>query len=848
MDLVAISYKNIWPFKDKLISIFFDNWKYLIKAPIGTWKSFLFFDGPMYGLYRYAARNMLNIASKEWFIKLLWDFEWEKFLLVRKLIKWKAKDSCQSTLFKIDGLDDTSFKAKFEDKIISENIDIQELLQDDKTINIEEIKFKNETDLQLHLGSFLEPREVFSSTVFLMQDNDNIFEMVPADRLNVLKNVFGLIGIDEAKEKIMEKKREIVAQIKANEDSSKYDVKLRRLIEEYLEGFEWLKAFWNERMNTDDYAEFFNDMEMIKEKINANEFEINNFPVELNKILDGKIEIAKNEYNKILNQKENLIKNKEEIQNQERLLNKERLEITSAIKIFEDKIKSLDENKVNELKKNKIKIQSDMDWINEEVKKIRLEDLRFRLQNLALTGQAPEWQMGIEILDDASIGDYYNLVQDLVSKWSLYRAQKDGLDAEIKNSEVLKEKEIDRLKNEIKNLEEKKTMRDEETKKLDKSIEIFEKNMQSQEIFECEKIATNCPFIKIINKKTFDNLQEQKDKLYSEKELLEKKLKDENIDEKIKAESSKLKDFEKEYKNNDGKSKEIKDIEDKIIFIKEFLNKIDYKNIWEKYREYQDMDKNLKVIDREISSLEAEFNKLQEYKIEVEKNKVRIENIEEKLKVESEKLKVESEKLKEIEEQIAKSNYENLRKIEKINIQMKENIRDIGSLVEEFKKSKIHIKKLQEEEKILNNLYQIFSKELLLVVLQDSLPILNDIINSFLSQVVDYQINFDLNKSDSEKLELDIKILDDKGSRDVKSLSWWQRIILKMVRMLAISSYIRSPILFLDETINNLDADTVWKVADMLEDFVKSRNMKFFVVTHSQQIQDMKIWDQIISI
>jgi len=68
-----------------------------------------------------------------------------------------------------------------------------------------------------------------------MQDNDNIFEMVPADRLNVLKNVFGLIGIDEAKEKIIERKREIVAQIKSNEDSSKYDTKLRKLIEEYLE-------------------------------------------------------------------------------------------------------------------------------------------------------------------------------------------------------------------------------------------------------------------------------------------------------------------------------------------------------------------------------------------------------------------------------------------------------------------------------------------------------------------------------------------------------------------------------------------------------------------------------------
>lgn len=835
MDLVAISYKNIWPFKDKLISIFFDNGKYLIKAPIGTWKSFLFFDGPMYGLYKYSSRNMLNIASKEWFIKLLWDFEWEKFLLVRKLIKWKAKDSCQSTLFKIDGLDSTNIKEKFEDKIIYENIDIQEILQEDKTINVEEIKFKNETDLQLHLTSFLEPREVFLSTVFLMQDNDNIFEMVPADRLNVLKNVFGLIWIDEAKEKIMEKKREIVAQIKANEDSSKYDFKLRSLIEQYLDCFEDLKWFGLDWVNANDYEEFFNDMRMVKEKINANEFEIWNFPLELNKFLDEKIEITKREYNKILNQKESLTKNKENIQNQEKLLNKEKLEINSAIKVFEDKIKSLDENRVNELKKNKAEMQNNMEKINENMRWMKLD-----IKSLA--------KESIEIWDDANIWDYYNLVQDLVSKWSLYKAQKDWLDADIKNTEILKGKEIDRLKNEIKNLEEKKNMREEEMKKLENSIKIFEKNMQEQEIFACEKIGTSCPFIKVINKKTFDNLQEQKEKLYDEKSSLGKRLKDDDLDAKLKVESNKLKDLEKENKSEDSKLKEIQDIQDKIIFIKEVLNQIDYKNIWEEYREYQDMDKSLKAIDRDISSLEAEFNKLQEYKIEVEKNKVRIENIEEKLKVESENLKAESEKLKDIESQISKSNFEDLKKVEKINTQMKENIRDISSLVEEFKKSKIHIKKLQEEEMILNNLYQIFSRELLLVVLQDSLPILNDIINSFLSQVVDYQINFDLNKSDSEKLELDIKILDDKWSRDVKSLSWWQKIILKLVWMLAISSYIRSSILFLDETINNLDVDTVWKVADMLEDFVKSRNMKFFVVTHSQQIQDMKIWDKIINI
>jgi len=134
------------------------------------------------------------------------------------------------------------------------------------------------------------------------------------------------------------------------------------------------------------------------------------------------------------------------------------------------------------------------------------------------------------------------------------------------------------------------------------------------------------------------------------------------------------------------------------------------------------------------------------------------------------------------------------------------------------------------------------------MVLQDSLPVLNDIINNYLAQVVDYQIKFALEKTSSDKLELAASIIDEKGEREIKSLSGGQMIILKLVRMLSISSYIHSPILFLDETINNLDAETVGKVADMLEDFVQSRDMKLYTVTHSQQIQDMDIWDEVITL
>lgn len=43
--------------------------------------------------------------------------------------------------------------------------------------------------------------------------------------------------------------------------------------------------------------------------------------------------------------------------------------------------------------------------------------------------------------------------------------------------------------------------------------------------------------------------------------------------------------------------------------------------------------------------------------------------------------------------------------------------------------------------------------------------------NDYLSQVVDYQLKFELIQKDTGKVELDISILDDRGERNVKSLS-----------------------------------------------------------------------------
>ena len=101
LDLIAVSYWNIGPFRDKKISLFFEKGKYLIKAPIGSGKSFLFFDGITYGLYKSNSRNLLNIPSKIGTIKLIFEIDGQVFLVIRTLKHGKSKDSCASQLFQI---------------------------------------------------------------------------------------------------------------------------------------------------------------------------------------------------------------------------------------------------------------------------------------------------------------------------------------------------------------------------------------------------------------------------------------------------------------------------------------------------------------------------------------------------------------------------------------------------------------------------------------------------------------------------------------------------------------------------------------------------------------------------
>ncbi len=70
-----------------------------------------------------------------------------------------------------------------------------------------------------------------------MQDAQNIFEMQPAERLEVLKNVFGLLGIDESKELIKDKRNEVKYQIKAYQDTSRHEEKMKTYLQSLARHF-----------------------------------------------------------------------------------------------------------------------------------------------------------------------------------------------------------------------------------------------------------------------------------------------------------------------------------------------------------------------------------------------------------------------------------------------------------------------------------------------------------------------------------------------------------------------------------------------------------------------------------
>ena len=326
--------------------------------------------------------------------------------------------------------------------------------------------------------------------------------------------------------------------------------------------------------------------------------------------------------------------------------------------------------------------------------------------------------------------------------------------------------EAEKIETQKKHLEEKITDQKYQIKNILDTLQELEKNITTQATFACEKIQEPCPFIKVINKKTFDQLDQQKKTFVDQQQQIETTIK--KLESELKALNT------TETKKEDEKikilEKQQKEAEKNIETIKTFLNDIKYKEIEVLYSTYTSQDKEAKELDRKISELEQEVKQVEEWKSKLQKAIIQKESITKQLNDTDTAIAEKEQEKEKMEQEKEKIDSNTTARLEKNHEAMKQYHHDIDMLVNEFKQHQLERQKLEEQETILGNLYTIFSKELLLLVLQDHLPVLNDIINSYLAQIVDYQISLQL-KNDGDKVELEAKIIDQKGERDTKSLS-----------------------------------------------------------------------------
>lgn len=777
MKLLCFSSHNIWPFIDRTISVCFRDGRYLIKAPIGSWKSFLFFDGPVFGIYKYSERQMLSIKATEWWIKVCFEHDGKILVVIRDITRTKSgNDTVKSSLFVIENSIDEVEKFLDEYDIVEQEKDIVgDIMTKTK---LQKIECKNETDVQTTIASFIPLQEVFLSTAMLLQWSDNVFELAPADRISLFKEIFGLMSIDSATDKINDERKTVSALVKSKKITDDVDTRLQNNLQAIIQAWSTLPSTY-----TDLYA-LLDELKLIADKISITWFTLDE---KRDSVINTIHSSLTNEYNTIQQSLGAL----QSHQDHYLMLQKELQNTLQEWQTITKKIATIQESLQNNIteditsQKNTREKKCDQ-WVT------------------TLSGSRFTWSR-------QTFPTIWEQFQQLMQQWKLLAEQEKFLNATIQQ---LESKQLD------------------DTTTLDSyssQLASLQKDYDAKKKFECIKIDAECPFVEQINTWLFAWLKRNIEATEQTRNAYIEKIAQTNIASQIVQ-----------------KQQELATIQEQLSTIKTNPLYLQHKDITQAKKEYDIL------VDEQYQLLRKEKELAHQITAHKEAQKTLLQFQEQAKFVEKTRLSLE-EKIQTAQKNTSDEQISTLRqKWENITLsintlsKIQQHLTRIQDLISQHKDNQRTIKSLEEKETLLNDLYRIFSKEIMIKVLEDALPFFAEYVNNLLAKMVSFTIHFQPKKTTSDKLELDITIRDHHGERLVKSLSGWQKAILRLAWILWVAQMTRAKQLFLDETINNIDQDTISHVADMLKDYTKMHDITIYLVTHSSQLQMMNIWDNTI--
>lgn len=662
--------------------------------------------------------------------------------------------------------------------------------------SLSEIEFTNSKEVDNAIQDLLPPKELVLSRNFLMQESMSVFELAPGDRVQVFKHLFWLLGIDEAKEKLADRRRELQTTIQVKSDQNTQSQKLRTTLDEIRD---WVQKISANRILPTDIATirnaqttrpFYADLSLLTDNIQIAEFGVESADydqlVGIQKKLDQQILTLASSKGKAEQIKLQLQTNKQQLITREQ----EKNDLEKSIQLLDVQLWDSAIIQDQDVEKKIAALQSQITTSTDSIPYEKFADFGFPVTH---------------------ISELASVIQSLLHQGTQLSETKKHLQSQTNTLDT----QVTQSQEQLKNYEQQKSEMSDSHDKQNK--------------FHCKKIEWDCPYVNMINKNAVWALQKQ---LW-------------NIDQQIIQTQEKI-DVDKEKKKQVWS--EEKDIDKKLADLKKFLEGIWRKKLKANADSFTEMQTKLGALQAQQAKIREEQKWLQikkDKKLTLSTTLTGLEQSIQKLVWD----------IKDLESNQSSESSQDLEAQEKQLSLLKDNVSSLHAsfvslhaLVTEAKAHQLEVKQLEEKLIRIKELHQIFAKELMIVVLQDFLPTLQEVINSYLVQIVDYEIKFLTPQEEWTQLELDIQIIDDKGDRSVKSLSGGQKTVLKLVWMLSVATLFRSKYLFLDETINNLDIDTVAQVAEVLSEFVKSNDISFYVVTHSPQIQQMDIWESVVHI
>lgn len=546
--------------------------------------------------------------------------------------------------------------------------------------------------------------------------------------------------------------------MKALQDQSQQDAKLKKYLGIIIKNIRILLQNEITKEKVKETEGFVLEIEDFLEKLSLNEFSLNGIDRQIFDQVKQDLKKKEEGFLNIQTSIEHLEKQYRELDAQEEKGREEKRNLEAKLQEILKQIASIDPQKLEGLKKEKAKYYEETSQLEEEKDYSAFSQF---LRNEEVTGFLGNNE--VKNLQEAR-----EIIQKLKQAGKDLQGKVSQIDLEIKNIQLQTQQTQKDKEYHIQQIKEQEKYLQEQLVQAQRRLQEFDGTIEEQSIFACEKIGTNCPFIKVINKQHFEQLDKQKQSLFAEVETLQEQVK--------KADFAKKREILEQEEKSDSsallKEKEfMKSETEKLMEImRNFLMEIGFKEIEESYQNVQEIGKKIQHLDQQILSLESAQSQLQSYQQKETEIRTSLINIEKQTKEREAKkilLKEEVLKLKEkLEQQGQKEVVLLLRTVE----ELLQSFDYLQQLIEDATATKNLVKDLQQQEKMLGSLYTILSKEILLLALDEYLPVLNEIINSYLAQVVGYQISMKIVET-TEKLELEAKIFDEKGEREVKSLS-----------------------------------------------------------------------------